>query len=115
MIRLIHRKRIGFALCAFLAFWQTAMAEEFVPAKANGVAGEYVVVLADMEVAGKGDAALKKSQIRDQSALLTARYGGSVSRVWVHAIPGFLVHTTEEKARQLARDPSVALVEQNRT
>jgi subtilisin family serine protease len=71
----------------------------------GAVANSYVVVLKNsVSAAGVGDT----------SDSLAERYGGKVGRRYSHALRGFEVSALDEdKARQLAADPSVAFVQRN--
>ncbi|GIJ10584.1 S8 family peptidase [Micromonospora andamanensis] len=72
-----------------------------VPHGAEVVEGQYIVAL--RPEAGRSPASLAGAVAR--------RYGGTVVRTYEAALDGFVVRTTEERARRLAADPSVALVE----
>ncbi|GAA2606880.1 S8 family peptidase [Paractinoplanes durhamensis] len=67
----------------------------------DAVAGSYLVVLKD--------GALPRA---DQ---LTRHYGGSVTRVFGHAVEGYAARLTARQAARLAADPSVAGVEADQT
>ncbi|MFE0960536.1 S8 family peptidase [Streptomyces fungicidicus] len=70
----------------------------------NAVADSYIVTLKPATKAGsaKGKGVAKK-------------YGAEVGHTFREAVNGYTVEATEAEAARLAADPSVALVEQNRT
>ncbi|PPK62740.1 S8 family serine peptidase [Actinokineospora auranticolor] len=76
-------------------------AEGFVASAAESVPGEYVVVLKDT-------AAVARS-----ASGLAARYGGTVTTTWSHALHGFAATMSPAAARKLAADPAVASVSEN--
>ncbi|SES45280.1 Serine protease, subtilisin family [Actinokineospora terrae] len=78
-------------------------AEATVARAAEAVPDQYVVVLKDT---GAVSAAQTASS-------LAARYGGSVTQTWQHALRGFAVTTNATSARRLAADPAVASVSEN--
>ena len=66
----------------------------------SAVAGTYLVVLKD------------GTQIdKSRADRLAQRYGGTVTRVFGHAIEGYTAHLSARQAARLAADPSVASVE----
>jgi subtilisin family serine protease/subtilisin-like proprotein convertase family protein len=71
------------------------------------VAGSYVVVLRDAQVA--------PARVSQSAGGLAERYGGTVARTYQNALRGFEVHLPEAAARRLAADPLVRYVEQNHT
>ncbi len=103
------------SLAVFLAVFLAApsLAGEFAAAPADGIPGEYIVVLKEAGLGAAGGPALEAS-VEGAADVLAARYGGSVERVWNLAATGFAIRMSEEQARRMARDPAVALVEQNR-
>ncbi|MEV0608988.1 S8 family peptidase [Polymorphospora rubra] len=71
-------------------------------ASADAISGSYIVVLKDgQRVDATG------------AARLTARYGGSVDRVYGRTVNGYAATLDERSARRLAADAAVAYVEQN--
>lgn len=73
------------------------------------VPNEYIVVLNDFAAGPKGEhsiASIVAANLRDI-------HGGSVKRVFQHALSGFLIRLPEVAARRLSLDPRVAFVEQN--
>ncbi|GIE86040.1 S8 family peptidase [Actinoplanes regularis] len=67
-------------------------------ASATAVPGTYLVTL-------------KTDVDRARADRLAARYGGSVTRVFGHAVEGYTAQLTARQAARLAADPSVASVE----
>jgi DNA-binding SARP family transcriptional activator len=70
----------------------------------NAVAGEFIVVL-------RGP--LRYSRVRAHVEALVDRYGGTISSIMV-SLPAFGLTASDEQARQLAGDPTVGYVTQNR-
>jgi subtilisin family serine protease len=68
----------------------------------DGIAGSYVVVFKPQT----GIAATTASA-------LTARYGGTATSVWQHALHGFALTGSAETAAKIAGDPRVAYVQQD--
>ncbi|MFD0823278.1 S8 family serine peptidase, partial [Micromonospora zhanjiangensis] len=73
---------------------------------ANAIHGSYLVVL-------RPDRAHRA--VGDSARQLVDRHGGTVGRTWSSALRGFELRAGAAVAGRLAADPSVALVEQNRT
>ncbi|KUL21510.1 S8 family peptidase [Actinoplanes awajinensis] len=71
---------------------------------ATAVDGTYLVTFKDGVQADKS-----------RADRLSARYGGSVARVFGHAVEGYSAHLTARQAARLAADPSVASVEADQT
>ncbi|KFE60805.1 Ig-like domain-containing protein [Hyalangium minutum] len=80
-------------------------------AKEHGIPGRYIVVLED-----KGTRNLQGApmEVRKVSDVLARAHGGSVRRVYAHALRAFTVSMTEEEAQRMSEDPSVRYVEQER-
>jgi subtilisin family serine protease len=72
------------------------------PAGGDGIAGSYVVVFKPQT----GIAATTASA-------LTARYGGTATSVWQHALHGFALRGSAETAAKIAGDQRVAYVQQD--
>jgi subtilisin family serine protease len=72
------------------------------PAGGDGIPGSYVVVFKPRT----GVAATTASA-------LTARYGGTATSVWQHALHGFALRGSAETAAEIAGDPRVAYVQQD--
>jgi serine protease len=68
----------------------------------DAIPGQYIVVLKD----GAGDVA-------EVARALTAQYGGSVLRIYSHALRGFLMQSREEDARALTAHPLVDYVSED--
>ncbi|SFD35726.1 fibronectin type III domain-containing protein [Micromonospora sediminimaris] len=83
---------------------------EFLPAPdGTAVAGSYLVDLRDGAASGEYG-------IREIATRLVARYGGSLDGVFGAALGGFSVtDLTDARARELAADPAVEAVEEDRT
>jgi hypothetical protein len=77
---------------------------------ARRIPDSYIVVLKPGVAARAGQAGLSVSQ---QALDLSTIHGGVAERFFNHALQGFAVRMTEERARALARDPRVAFVEAN--
>ena len=84
-------------------------AGEFLTApEGTAIAGSYVVDLRDNAAAGEYGT-------RDIAARLVARYGGTLDSVYSAVVGGFSVTgMTDAQARQLAADPAVEAVEEDR-
>jgi len=76
---------------------------KFRAAETAGVAGSYIVVLADSAA---------KSAQSHRTRLLTT-YGGSVTQVYRAALNGYAAKMTEAEAKALSKDPAVKYVEQD--
>jgi subtilisin family serine protease len=72
---------------------------------ARPVPGQYIVVFHDAEVRG--------DDVDAESDALSRRHNGQLLRTWRHAVRGFAARMTEAQARALARDPRVAVVEED--
>ena len=81
-------------------------------AEAGGIPGRYIAVLED-----KGAHSLQASplEVRKASDALTRTHGGTLRRVYAHALKAFSASLTEEEARRLSEDPRVRYVMQERT
>jgi subtilisin family serine protease len=73
----------------------------------NKVPGQYIVVLKTPE------ASLSQTTAAMAAQSLTAKYGGTASTVYEHALRGFASRMTEDQARAVANDPAVAYVQEN--
>ncbi|GAA1587329.1 S8 family peptidase [Actinoplanes couchii] len=80
------------------AFASPATGEVHYADSATAVAGSYVVTL-------------KTDVDRPLADKITKRYGGTVSRVFGHAVEGWSAKLTAKQAARLAADPAVASVE----
>jgi subtilisin family serine protease len=89
-----------------------AVNSKLLRAGANAIPGRYIVVLED-----KGAQSLQASplEIRKASDTLTRTHGGTLRRVYAHALKAFSASLTEEEARRMSEDPRVRYVEQERT
>jgi subtilisin family serine protease len=72
---------------------------------ASAIPGSYVVILKDHS--------MSRSAVADAAQAMTSRHGGDVQQTWASAVSGFELQGSERSARQIARDPQVAYVEQN--
>ena len=70
----------------------------------NAVEGSYIVTLKSGTKATTA-----------QGKCVAKKYGADVEHTFREAVNGYTVEATEAEAAELAADPSVALVEQNRT
>jgi subtilisin family serine protease len=73
---------------------------------ADAINGSYIVVFKDASMSAKS--------VSDQAASKAAQYGSKVTFTYKSALRGFAGTMSEQAARQLAADPSVAYVQQNR-
>jgi subtilisin family serine protease len=71
----------------------------------SAIRGSYLVILKDHS--------MSRSAVADAAHGMVSRHGGSVQQTWATAVRGFELRGSERTARQLARDPAVAYVEQN--
>ncbi|QRK10790.1 S8 family serine peptidase [Archangium violaceum] len=69
---------------------------------AEPIAGQYIVVLRDSDVA--------LASVSSMAQGLAARHGAQVTRTYSHALNGFVVRTNEAGARALAAEPQVSYV-----
>jgi len=91
---------------------QPATASKLLRAEARGIPGRYIVVLED-----KGAPSLQASppEVRKASDALIRTHGGTVRRVYAHALKAFSASMTEQEAQRMSEDPRVRYVEQERT
>jgi hypothetical protein len=90
-----------------------AAAGDFKPASGRGVPDVYTVVLKE-GVAHKPHGPRKELPAVAQVAQDLARaHGGRVEEVWEHALQGFVARMPEARARKLAEDPRILVVEQD--
>ena len=73
------------------------------------VLNEYIVVLNDFAAGPKGDHSL----VPTVASNLRDIHGGSVKRIYQHALLGFTIRLPEAAARRLSLDPRVAFVEED--
>ena len=73
------------------------------------VPNQYIVVLNDLAAGPKGEHSL----VPTVAANLRAIHGGSVNRIYQHALLGFSIRLPEAAARRLSLDPRVAFVEED--
>jgi subtilisin family serine protease len=69
------------------------------------IRGSYLVMLKDHT--------MSRSAVAGAAQGMVSRHGGSVQQTWATAVRGFELRGGERTARQIARDPAVAYVEQN--
>ncbi len=90
-----------------------AAAKGFKPAPGRGVPDVYTVVLIE-GVASKPHGPQRDLPTVAQVAQELGRaHGGRVEEVWEHALQGFVIRMPEARARKLAEDPRVLVVEQD--
>ncbi|MGC1214184.1 MAG: S8 family serine peptidase [Micromonospora sp.] len=70
----------------------------------EAVPDRYIVVLSDRKAT--------PTEVRATASALTAETGGTVRRVFTHALRGYSATMTSRQAQRLAADPDVAYVEQ---
>jgi subtilisin family serine protease len=73
----------------------------------NAIKGSYIVVFKD--------SAMSAQSVGDQVSSLAAKYDSKVDYTYKSALRGFAGSMSEDAARKVAADPSVAYVQQNRT
>ncbi len=73
------------------------------------VPNEYIVVLNELAAGPRGEHSL----VPTVAANLRAIHGGSISRIYQHALLGFSIRLPEAAARRLSLDPRVAFVEED--
>jgi len=93
---------------------QASAAGEFFAAEEGGVPGQYIVVLGDGVARGPGDPESAGPSVEEVAGQLAGHYEGRVERVWQHALRGFQLNVDELRAQQLASDPLVKRVRQDR-
>ncbi len=86
---------------------QAAEGQVLYAGSADAIKGSYIVVFKDSAVSAQN--------VGSQVASKTAQYGGKVQYTYSAALRGFAGTMSEQAARKLAADPSVAYVQQNRT
>ena len=75
----------------------------------NRLPGRYIVVLNDEAAGMRGESSLAG----EVGAALTQAHGGSIERVYKHALNGFSARMSEAEAVALSQDPRVAYVEED--
>ena len=83
-------------------------AEKFLRAE-RPVPNQYIVVLNDLAAGPKGEHSLVSTVAEN----LRAIHGGTVNRIYQHALLGFTIRLPEAAARRLSLDPRVAFVEED--
>ncbi len=103
-IRSFHSAVLAMLAAAAVSSPATASTQAGVvhPASGDGIAGSYVVVFKP----GTGGAATTADAV-------TARYGGTATTVWQHALHGFAFRGSADTAAKIAADPRVAYVQQD--
>ena len=96
-------RRVGAALL-WLAIASVAAAQE-VQTPERAIAGRYIVVLNDQQVA--------RANVRPVVEDLARQYGGRIANVYENTIRGFAVAISATGAAALARHPQVRYVEQD--
>ncbi|HJQ35805.1 MAG TPA: PKD domain-containing protein [Thermoanaerobaculia bacterium] len=91
----------------------TALAGIFRSAPKNGVPELYNIVLADAVAGRPAEPSRGLPAVADVAHSLARAHGGTVKRVWAHALQGFSAELSEARARKLAEDPRVKSVEQD--
>ncbi|MEM8960438.1 MAG: S8 family serine peptidase [Acidobacteriota bacterium] len=105
-----------FLVLLFLTGFATTLmareADKLILAETNGVAGHYIVVLADDVTRAPDDSVSSLLSVPELAQRLVNRHGGAVERTWEHALRGFSIRIGDDEVRKLAADPAVAFVEQ---
>ncbi len=86
-----------------------ARGSKLLRATKDGIPGRYIVVFDD---AGARSLRASPHEVRKASDALTHVHGGSVRRVFSHALKAFSVSMTEEEALRMSEDPRVRYIEQ---
>ncbi|MEV5412737.1 S8 family peptidase [Thermopolyspora sp. NPDC052614] len=88
-----------------------ASADDPAPAAPSGtpaaISGNYIVVLKD-------DARARRRSVPDRARDVAQSKGARTGIVYEHALQGFTMQATPEQAKEVAADPNVAFVEQDR-
>ncbi|HEU5107397.1 MAG TPA: S8 family peptidase [Micromonosporaceae bacterium] len=84
-----------------------AEADVLYAGSADAIPNQYVVVFKDAQVSTQS--------VDGQVQTATAKYGGKVTYTYRAALRGYAATMSEQAARQLAADPAVAYVQQDRT
>ncbi|MGB3439099.1 MAG: S8 family serine peptidase [Actinophytocola sp.] len=96
---------IGMGFGATVA--QAAEGDVLYAGASGAIKDSYVVVFKDSAMSAQG--------VGDQVSGLASKYGSKVDYTYTSALRGFAGTMSEDAARKLAADPSVAYVQQNRT
>ncbi len=86
---------------------QAAEGDVLYAGAADAIKDSYIVVFKD--------SAMSASSVADQVSNLAEKYGSKVDYTYKSALRGFAGTMSEQAARQLAANPNVAYVQQNRT
>jgi len=86
---------------------QAAEGDVLYAGASDAIKDSYIVVFKDSAVSAQ--------RVSDQISSLAAKYGSDVDHRYSNALRGFAGTMSEKAARQLAADPSVSFVQQNRT
>ncbi|MPZ83734.1 MAG: S8 family serine peptidase [Actinophytocola sp.] len=86
---------------------QAAEGQVLYAGSADAIKGSYIVVFKDSVVSAQS--------VDDQVTNAAEKYGSKVDYTYTAALRGFAGSMSEQAARQLAADPNVAYVQQNRT
>jgi subtilisin family serine protease len=108
-------RRTALALAGSTACGIALVALGASPAAAAPATGQILASGSSTAVEGSYIVVLKDEQTVDQARTkaLTARYGGTVNRVFGHAVHGYTAKLSAKQAARLAADPAVAAVEQD--
>ena len=111
------RPLLAAALLVCLAVAASSAAGEIRAAQdstADSTAGSYIVVFKANAVRAATDARSQRPLIAAAVGELAQAHGGNVTHVYQHALKGFAVRLSPDEAADLAGDPRVAYVEQDR-
>lgn len=97
-------RRAAFLLAIILASLVLWAGEGTIRRSSNAVENEYIVVLNDET---------PLDQISGVAHRLAKGSGGSLQRVWQHALKGFFVRMTEGQAQALSHHPDIKYIEEN--
>jgi subtilisin family serine protease len=86
---------------------QAAVGQVLYAGSADAIANSYIVVFKD--------ATMSAQSVQDQVAATAAKYDSDVDYTYTAALRGFAGTMSEQSAKELAADPAVSFVQQNRT
>jgi subtilisin family serine protease len=75
----------------------------------RAIPGRYIVVFEDGAAGLRGD----ESMATEVASELSSIHGGSIDRVFKHAVNGFSVEMSEKQAEAMSRDPRVKYIEED--
>lgn len=96
---------------SYSASWNANHDARFYPAD-KPIPGRYIVVLEDDQFAPPGlrTAAMHRRNVQETADQIAFEYRGKRGQTYTEALDGFVVSATPARARQMARDPRIAMV-----